>query len=136
MGRVDSAGRVMKAKTIAYWATTVILVASLIAGGAAQLVRRAANVQGVTHLGYPAYVTTILGFWKVLGTIVLLAPRFPRLKEWVYAGVFFELTGAAASYAFHGDSIGRMIGPLALAVLALVSWALRPPARTVTVATT
>jgi hypothetical protein len=41
---------------------------------------------------------TILGFWKVIGATALLAPRFLRLKEWAYAGIFFNVTGAAASH--------------------------------------
>ena len=57
------------------------------------------NVEGIVHLGYPLYFITIIGFWKVLGAITLLAPGFPRLKEWAYAGIFFDLTGAAASCA-------------------------------------
>jgi hypothetical protein len=56
------------------------------------------------HLGYPLYFVTILGFWKVLGAMALLAPRFPRLKEWAYAGTFFEMTGAAASHAMSGNA--------------------------------
>ena len=53
-------------------------------------------------LGYPMYFFAILGFWKVLGAIAILVPRFPRLKEWAYAGIFFDLTGAAASCAAVG----------------------------------
>ena len=40
---------------------------------------------------------TILGIWKLLGFVALVIPRFPRLKEWAYAGVLFDLTGAVAS---------------------------------------
>jgi hypothetical protein len=85
-------------------------------------------------LGYPLYFFRILGFWKVLGAIAILVPRFPRLKEWAYAGIFFDLTGAAASvaavgsygvYAFH------IFAPLILAVLTVVSWALRPESRVI-----
>ena len=82
------------------------------------------------HLGYPVYFITILGFWKVLGAIALLAPRFPRLKEWAYAGIFFEMTGAAASHAVRGDAAWHVVVTLGFAVLAVVSWALRPPSRT------
>jgi uncharacterized membrane protein YphA (DoxX/SURF4 family) len=39
----------------------------------------------MAELGYPAYVVTILGAWKVLGGLAILAPRLPRLKEWVGA---------------------------------------------------
>ena len=87
-------------------------------------------VEVLAHLGYPVYLLTILGVWRLLGTIALLVPRFPRLKEWAYAGTFIELTGAAASGAARGDDMGTVIWPLAFAVLALASWALRPPSRT------
>jgi hypothetical protein len=60
----------------------------------------------------------------------LLAPGFPRLKEWAYAGIFFNMTGAAAvSHAVHGDAVWHVIVTLIFAVLAVVSWALRPPSR-------
>ncbi|HKW10793.1 MAG TPA: DoxX family protein [Gemmatimonadaceae bacterium] len=71
----------------------------------------------------------ILGIFKLLGGIVLLAPRLPRLKEWAYAGVFFELSGAAASWALHGDPASEVIGPISLIIVAMISWALRPPSR-------
>ena len=72
-------------------------------GGVAQLARVPGVVDGfVRVLGYPPYFVTILGFWKVAGAIAILVPRFPRLKEWAYAGIFFDLTGAAASSAAVG----------------------------------
>jgi uncharacterized membrane protein YphA (DoxX/SURF4 family) len=123
-----------KAKNIAYWTTTV-LVAFFISGGLSQLAQYRANPHGIVPvLGYPMYFFAIIGFWKVLGAIAILVPRFPRLKEWAYAGIFFDLTGAAAScvavrgygaYGFH------VIAPLLIAALAVASWALRPPSRTI-----
>ena len=74
-----------KAKNIAYWITTG-LVAFSMSGGIAQLAHVPGVVNGfVQVLGYPPYFVTILGFWKVLGAIAILVPRFPRLKEWAYA---------------------------------------------------
>jgi uncharacterized membrane protein YphA (DoxX/SURF4 family) len=124
----------MKAKRIAYWTTTV-LVAFFMSGGVAQILQFKANPHGVVpQLGYPMYFFAILGFWKVLGALAILVPRFPRLKEWAYAGIFFDLTGAAVScaavggygaYAFH------VVAPLFIAGLTVASWALRPQSRTV-----
>ena len=124
----------MKAKPIAYWITT-ILVAFFMTGGLAQIWQYRVNPHGVVpELGYPMYFFAILGFWKLLGAIAILVPRFPRLKEWAYAGIFFDLTGAAAScaavggygaYAFH------VIAPLIIAGITVASWALRPPSRTI-----
>jgi uncharacterized membrane protein YphA (DoxX/SURF4 family) len=76
-------------------------------------------------------VTTIFGpAWKLLGAIAVVIPRFPRLKEWAYAGFFFDLTSAAASRAFVGDSIADIVAPLGFLVLVAASWALRPESRT------
>jgi len=86
-------------------------------------------VEVMTQLGYPIYLLAILGVWKLLGGITLLVPRFPRLKEWAYAGIFFELTGAAASHAALSNW-RELIAPLILTALTIASWALRPPNRT------
>lgn len=120
----------MKTKVIGYWVTTAMLAFALLSGGAAELAHRRETVEGMVHLGYSLYFISIIGFWKVLGGIALLVPRFPRLKEWAYAGAFFNMTGALASHAVSGDSVGHLIAPGFFAVLAVASWALRPKSRT------
>lgn len=120
----------MKTKTIAYWTATGILAFVLLSGGAAQLAGRPETVAGMVHLGYPLYFVTLLGIWKVLGGLAVLAPRLPRLKEWAYAGIVFDLTGAAASHAALGDGARHILVPLFFALCAVASWALRPPSRT------
>jgi uncharacterized membrane protein YphA (DoxX/SURF4 family) len=127
MGKGDTT---MKAKTIGYWTTTAIIAFVLLSGGAAELTHRRETVEGMTHLGYPLYFTAILGFWKLLGGIALLVPRFPRLKEWAYAGAFFDFTGAVASHAARGDDAAHLLWPLLFAALTVASWALRPQSRT------
>jgi hypothetical protein len=122
----------MKSKpiVIGYWVTTGLLAAAFLASGVAELASEPAAVASTLALGYPAYFLTVLGAWKVLSVPALLAPRLPRLKEWAYAGIFFDLTGAAASHAFSGDPPGRIATPLVLLLIAAASWALRPPSRT------
>jgi|SRR5713101_3742370 len=88
----------------------------------AQFLRQKETVEAITRLGYPAYFIVILGFWKVLGGIALLAPRFPRLKEWAYAGAFFNLTGAAASHLVCGSASWRVVMTTVLTALAVISW--------------
>ncbi len=123
-----------KLKVIGYWIITGLLVFAIGSGGVAELARLPTNVEGIVHvLGYALYFLTILGLWKVLGAIALLVPRFPRLKEWAYAGIFFNVTGAAASHAAVGDYdvyAFHVLVNLFLAVLVVASWALRPESRT------
>ena len=124
----------MKAKPIVYW-TMTILVAFFMSGGVAQILQYRTNPHGVVpELGYPMYFFAILGAWKVLGAITILVPGFPRLKEWAYAGIFFDLTGAAASCAAVGGygAYGfHVLAPLIIAGFLMTSWALRPPSRTI-----
>jgi uncharacterized membrane protein YphA (DoxX/SURF4 family) len=121
-----------KAKTIAYWITTILVAVPIGSGGAAQVARLQQNVDGFVHvLGYPLYFVTVLGVWKVLGAIAVLVPRFPRLKEWAYAGIVFDLTGAAASWVAVGgsDEAFHIVAPLVITGFAVASWALRPESR-------
>ncbi len=94
-----------------------------------------ANPHGVVPiLGYPMYFFLILGVWKFLGAIAILVPGFPRLKEWAYAGIFFDLTGAAASRALSGGygTYGfHVIAPLIITGFMVLSWALRPANRVI-----
>jgi len=122
----------MKARTIAYWTMTILVALPIGSGGIAQVARLPQNVDGfVRVLGYPLYFVTVLGIWKVLGAIAILAPRFPRLKEWAYAGIFFDLTGAAASWVAVGGpgEAFHVIAPLIIAGFTVASWALRPDSR-------
>lgn len=124
-----------KGRNIAYWTTTALVAFFIGTGGVAQLAHVPTTVDGfVRILHYPSYFVTILGFWKTAGAITILVPRFPRLKEWAYAGIFFDLTGAAASCAAVGGygAYGfHVLVPLLLAVLTVASWALRPASRTI-----
>jgi uncharacterized membrane protein YphA (DoxX/SURF4 family) len=119
-----------KFRAIGYWLSTGLLAFALLSGGAAELARRPENVEGMARLGYPVYFMSIIGFWKVLGGLVLLAPRLPRLKEWAYAGIFFNMTGAAISHAVSGDAAWHTVVTATFAVLTIASWALRPASRT------
>jgi len=119
----------MKLKSISYWVITAIVAFCIGSGGVAELARLQGNVEGLVHLGYPVYFVTIIGFWKVLGAIAILAPGFPRLKEWAYAGIFFNMTGAAATGVFVGSAAWHVIVDLVLTVLTVASWALRRPSR-------
>ena len=119
----------MKSKTVAYWVTTTPLALELLVGSVLDLTRRPYAVGLMTHLGYPIYMLTILGIWKLLGAIAVLAPGYPRLKEWAYAGTIFNMTGAVVSHIVCGDGVSGFLVPALFAVLAIASWALRSPDR-------
>jgi len=123
----------MKTRTLAYWTTTALLALAFAFGGVLDLIGSPDVVAGLAHLGYPAYFATLLGTWKLLGVAAILVPGLPRLKEWAYAGMVFDLSGAFVSHAAVGDPFDKLVPPLVLLALLAASWALRPASRTLTV---
>lgn len=119
----------MKAKAIGYWVTTGLTALLIGSGGTMQILQTHDSVEGVMKLGYPAYFVVLLGVWKALGAAVILAPGLPRLKEWAYAGIVFDLVAASVSHAATGTGAGNVIAPLVFTLLTLASWALRPESR-------
>jgi len=115
--------------TVAYWIATLIVADEMLAGSIWDLLHIEYVRVVLTHLGYPLYLLNILGIWKLPCGVVLLVPHFPRLKEWAYAGAFFNYSGAAASHLIVGDPIAVWAGPAGFAAITLASWALRPPER-------
>ncbi len=118
-----------QSRALAYWLTTGVAALAFAVPGIGDLARAPHFVEDMARLGYPPFFLLILGTWKVLGAAAILAPGFARLKEWAYAGMMFDLTGAAATRAFVADGAVAVIVPLAIAVVVLSSWALRPPTR-------
>ena len=112
-----------KAKWV-YWMLTAPFVITMMMAGLALLAGMAANVEGMTHLGYPIYICKILGTAKLLGGCAILYGRFRLLKEWAYAGYTFNLLGAAASHAFSGDRLGKVAVPLIILGFVLASYKL------------
>lgn len=127
-----------KRNKIIYWIATLWLSLGMVATAIVQLSGTEAEgavappgVDGITRLGYPVYLLTILGVWKILGVIAILIPRFPLLKEWAYAGFFFIMSGAVCSHIAVGHPINELFPSLLLIALTIISWYFRPANRKV-----
>ncbi|MCO4760324.1 MAG: DoxX family protein [Myxococcales bacterium] len=118
-----------KTRTIIYWLATALITLPIALAGVMHIIQPPEMVQNMTHLGFPLYVATILGVWKLLSVPALLAPGLGRLKEWAYAGIAFDLIGASASHFAVGDGAGLILTPLVLLAIAAVSWGMRPASR-------
>ena len=118
-----------KSKKIAYWVTTGLVVFCMLPGGLFELLRVQTNMEGIMRLGYPSYIIPLFGLGKILACAAILAPGFPRLKEWAYAGIFFNMVGAIVSHVATDDAAWSVVVTITIAAITLASWALRPDAR-------
>ena len=117
-----------RAKTIGYWVTTGVL-AFCMTGGFFEIAGAKTTVDGISRLGYPGYIIPLLGVGKVLAILAILWPRYPRLKEWAYAGIFFNMVGAFVSHVALGDPTWTLVVTASIAAITLASSALRPQSR-------
>jgi hypothetical protein len=118
-----------KAGKVIYWVTTGFLSFGMLAGGIQQLLQIGGYVDIVTKLGYPVYMLSILGGWKILGVIAILVPRFTLVKEWAYAGFFFAMSGASISHLTIGQPFSEAVPSLILLTMTVLSWYFRPESR-------
>lgn len=111
---------------IIYWIATIWLGFGMAFTGVVQFMHTPEEIALMQQLGYPIYFLTLLGIWKLLGTVAILVPKMPLLKEWTYAGFFFAMSGAIFSHIAAGSAVVDMIGPMLLIVLTVTSWYFRP----------
>jgi len=125
----EQPGKSRRGKLIVYWTVTILVVMALISGGIAELANSKAAIEGMLSLGFPVYFTHLLGYWKIAGGIVLLAPRLALVKEWAYIGIFLDLTGAFMTHIACHSAAYHLVSTGLFAVFTALSWGLRPSAR-------
>ena len=119
----------MKHAQLVFRITTAQTVLVFAGSGIGNLLHDPHIAVDMAAMGYPPFFMTVLGVWKMMGAIAVAVPGVPRLKEWAYAGMIFDLTGAAISRAVTGFGPVHVLIPLALCGIVLTSWALRPASR-------
>ena len=118
-----------KRNKIIYWVATIWLSIGMVSTSVVQLLQLEDEVQRMSEMGYPKYVMTLVGIWKLVGVIAILIPKFQIQKEWAYAGFFFLMTGAIFSHIAIGDELIEFFGPTLLLILTIISWYFRPDDR-------
>src|SRR4051794_34705904 len=92
------------------------MAAFMVLSAIPDLLRVPQAVAIIGHLGYPAYLLPFLGAAKTLGVIAVLVPGFQRVKEWAFAGLVFDVTGALYSHLSVGDPVSAWM-PAAIALV-------------------
>jgi len=93
----------MRAATWIEWTVTGLMAALMLLSAVPDVLRIPNALQVFTHLGYPSYLLLFLGTAKILGVVAVLVPGLPRIKEWAFAGLTFDVTGALYSHLSVGD---------------------------------
>jgi hypothetical protein len=108
----------MKKINVFYWACIGMLIPAIGIGSVFGIVPNEDSLKVFSTLGYPAYIVPFLSVAKLLGLMVIFIPKYPRLKEWAYAGIAFDVIAATYSILAIGSPLTHIIFPvLALLIL-------------------
>jgi hypothetical protein len=113
----------MKKIKALYWISTCLFGIMMLGSAIPDILILQVAVDGFTKMGMPIYLVPFLGWAKFLGVITLLLPVFPKLKEWAYAGLVFDLLGATYAIIASGQPVISAIGmalPLSLAACSYI----------------
>lgn len=112
----------LRKEKIIYRVGIIMLVMWFGASGYMEITRNPLVWDHTILMGYPPYFITSLGIAKIAGVLIILIPnKLAWLKEWVFAGMFFDVIFAFISgYSFPG--IIDIIKPCVAFVLILVTY--------------
>lgn len=103
-----------KTNNLVYWIATIIFSALMIFSAVGGLQPNQQTIQLVhDKLGYPVYFIQFISIAKLLGAVIILIPGRGRIKDWAYAGLFFDLAGAI----YSGIASSGKFDPLMLTML-------------------
>lgn len=111
----------MKSTKIIYWTCTLLFAAFMTFSAIPDIMVVDDAIAFITHLGYPVYFIPFIGIAKLLGCIAIVVPGFPRIKEWAYAGLFYDLIGAVYSALMTDGFDPAMLTMLPVFGVAIVS---------------
>jgi VIT1/CCC1 family predicted Fe2+/Mn2+ transporter len=126
---METQNKSQKRNKIIYWIFTLWMALGMVSTAVVQLLKNKDEIENFTSLGYPIYLMTIIGVWKILGVFAVLIPKYPLLKEWAYAGFFFVMSGAVISHIASDHNLSKILPALLLLVLTIISWYFRPADR-------
>ena len=96
----------MKYTKIIYWIATALLCGIMLFSAIMYLTKYEMVKGFFEQLGHPTYLIYPLALVKILGVIAIVSRKIDWLKEWAYAGFFFDMTLATAAHYFAGHGFG------------------------------
>ena len=103
-----------KTNNLVYWISTIIFSGLMLFSAVGGIKPSEQSIQIIHNgLGYPVYFIQFISIAKILGVIIILIPGLGRIKDWAYAGLFFDLAGAF----YSGIAASTKFDPLILTML-------------------
>lgn len=112
----------MKKLNVIYWIVTGLFAFVMLGSAIPDIMVNPMAVTGFKEMGMPAYLIPFVGVAKALGVIAILVPGYPRVKEWAYAGLTYDLIGAVYCVASCGKPVSTWAPMLILIVLAVAAY--------------
>ena len=99
----------MKTNTL-YWIFTGLFAALMLFSAIPNIISNQQSIDLIAKtLGYPLYFIPFIGVAKTLGTVAILVPGYPRIKEWAYSGLMFDLIAATYSTIAIGTPFSQWV---------------------------
>ena len=106
----------MNRNKIFYWIVTGLFCAFMLMGASMYVLNNDHVAQEFIKLGFPLYLIYPMAVAKVLGVLALIGLKNKSLKEWAYAGFFFEISLAISAHLNVGDC-DHMVAVVAMVLL-------------------
>lgn len=110
----------MNKNKIIYYVATGLLTALMLFSVSMYIFNNPEIVKAFESMGYPTYLVYPLATAKVLGLIAIWFVANKSLKEWAYAGFFFNTLLAFFAHVMIGD--GQQMGALIGFILVIISY--------------
>jgi DoxX-like family len=93
----------MNKDKIIYWLATAIFCGIMLFSATMYFTKYEMVKGFFQSMGYPTYIVYPLATAKLLGIIAILTKKIPLLKEWAYAGFFFDAVFALSAHLVAKD---------------------------------
>jgi hypothetical protein len=112
----------MKRLKLFYWIATGLMCVFMLLGATMDVLKTPDAIKFINEIGYPEYFIRFIGVMKISGIIAILIPKFPKIKEWAYAGLAFDTFGATYSHIANGDGADKFMPALLGFILVMTSY--------------
>jgi hypothetical protein len=107
----------MDIQKVIFWISTTLMCLIFLFSAGMYFTKYEMVAAYFDQLNYPTYLIYPLAIAKILGVIAIISNRSKVLKEWAYAGFFFDAVLAAIGHYHNGEGFG--LSALAMIIIVI-----------------